>query len=266
MGIADTTDYSVLDRPEVLQVLFHPRPEPPSAAASTSGLDLQIAVEAAVHVGARFYKAGTDAANLLFFHGNGEIVADYEEIGTLYQRLGINFLPVDYRGYGRSSGTPTVEAMMHDSHAVCRFVVKWLPNRGCRGPMLVMGRSLGSACALELAAACPHVFKGLIVESGFAYAAPLLRLLGVDPQAVGFAEKHGFGNIDKICRCKQPTLIIHAEGDAIIPFSDARALYNACGAADKTLLPIANADHNDLLARGLSAYLTAIATLALKLR
>ena len=63
-------------------------------------------------IGGRFYAAGATAPTLLFFHGNGEIVADYEDLGPLYARQGLNFFPVDYRGYGRSTGTPTVTAMI----------------------------------------------------------------------------------------------------------------------------------------------------------
>ena len=47
------------------------------------------------------------APSILFFHGNGEIVADYDDLGPLYNRMGINFLAADYRGYGRSTGRPT---------------------------------------------------------------------------------------------------------------------------------------------------------------
>ena len=90
-----------------------------------------------------------------------------------------------------------------------------------------MGRSLGSASVLELAAAHSNLIHGLIIESGFAYAAPLLKLLGIDIEALGFKEAHGFGNIDKIKAFAKPTLIIHAEFDHIIPFSDGQALFDA---------------------------------------
>ena len=70
---------------------------------------------------------------------------------------------------------------------------------------------LGSASVLELAAHYQEHLDGLVVESGFAYAAPLLRLLGIDPRALGFEEEAGFRNIDKITKFQKPTLIIHAE-------------------------------------------------------
>ena len=259
-------DYSILDRPEVVQFLFHPRPQPPpspfqttdSAGLISAEKDILIPVEDEVVIGARFYMAEKSGANLLFFHGNGEIVADYEELGPVYNQMGVNFLAVDYRGYGRSTGRPTVTAMMRDCHVIFEFVQNWLRHNKFEGPIILMGRSLGSASVLELAAAWGDSTDGLIVESGFAYAAPLLQLLGIDPEKLGFKEEKGFRNIDKIRIFNKPTLVIHAEIDHIIPFSDGEALYQASSSPDKAFLKIPGANHNDIFMRGLQEYLAAV--------
>jgi fermentation-respiration switch protein FrsA (DUF1100 family) len=257
MTANQTPDPTVLDRPDVLMVLFHPRPEAPAAYGGPAQ-DLMIPVAADVAVGARFHFQGQDSPNLLFFHGNGEIVADYDELGPVYNAQGINLLAVDYRGYGRSSGQPSVAALLADSHAILTFTRQWLAAHNFRGPLILMGRSLGSAAVLELAAAHPQQIDGLIVESGFAHAAPLLRLLGIDPDRIGFSEDQGFGNLDKIRTYKGPTLIIHAEFDHIIPYSDGEALYAASPADHKSLLRIPGANHNDIFLRGMTAYLEAV--------
>jgi len=253
-------DYRRLDVPEVLSRLFHPRPEYPGSP--TSAQELTIPVASGVAVGGRFYASGPPAPTLLFFHGNGEIVADYEDLGPLYTGLGLNFLPVDYRGYGRSTGTPTVAAMMADCHVILAFVRDWLKERGVTGPLAVMGRSLGSASALELAAAHPGELAGLVIESGFAWAAPLLRLLGVDVEALGYTEDEGPRNIDKIREWSKPLLIVHAENDQIIPFGEGLALYEACHSREKTLLRVPGAGHNDILAVGFRTYMKALGRLA----
>ena len=126
--------YTVLDKPEILMSLFHPRPEGGSLTPSPSAGDALIQVEEDVVVGARFHLAGGEAPNILFFHGNGEIAADYDAIAVSYLKMGINFLPVDYRGYGRSSGKPTITAMMRDSHVIFDYVHNWLTGRGYTGP------------------------------------------------------------------------------------------------------------------------------------
>ncbi len=259
-------EYAALDRPEVLRFLFHPRNEPDVTPFQTSRSetrvagreDIMIPVQEAIAIGARFHMAEKSGGNLLFFHGNGEIVADYDELGAVYNQMGINLLAVDYRGYGRSGGKPTVTAMMRDCHIIFHFVRKWLKQNNFCGPIILMGRSLGSASVLELAATYKSSIGGLIVESGFAYAGPLLALLGIDSASLGFKEEKGFHNVDKIKHFDKPTLIIHAEFDHIIPYSDGQTLYDACPSGDKKLLKISGANHNDIFMRGMQEYLAAV--------
>ena len=248
-------DYTALDRPEVLMFLFHPRPEPDVTSFQTAQSetriagreDIMIPVQEAIAIGARFHMAEKSGGNLLFFHGNGEIVADYDELGAVYNQMGINLLAVDYRGYGRSGGKPTVTAMMQDCHIIFHFVQNWLKQNNFCGPILLMGRSLGSASVLELAAAYKNSIGG-----------PLLALLGIDSASLGFKEEEGFRNVDKINYFDKPTLIIHAEFDHIIPYSDGQTLYDACPSGDKKLLKISGANHNDIFMRGMQKYLAAV--------
>lgn len=255
-------DYTALDQPQVLARLFHPRKEYAGHAKASSVRDMLIPVADDVVVGGRFHMAHPQGPNILFFHGNGEIVADYDDLGPAYNQMGINFLPVDYRGYGRSSGQPTVTAMLGDCHTIFDFTRRYLQDNLYRGPLVVMGRSLGSASALELAWQHPAQMDALVIESGFAYAGPLLELLGVNLAAVGFAEEEGFGHTEKIRAFEKPTLIIHAEYDHIIPFSDGRALFDASLSPEKRFLKIPGANHNDIFMRGMADYLAAIKRLA----
>jgi alpha-beta hydrolase superfamily lysophospholipase len=221
-------------------------------------------VEQDVKIGSRLYLTTQSAPTILFFHGNGEIVADYHNLGSLYNQTGLNFWAVDYRGYGRSSGQPTCTTMMRDCHVIFDFVQNWLKEHSYSGALIVMGRSLGSASALELAANYQNQIDGLIIESGFAYTTPLLRLLGVNVDALGLTEEKGLQNLEHMRAYDNPTLIIHAERDHIIPFAEGQALYDACPAADKTLLNIPNANHNNIFQHGMSEYLAAVKTLANK--
>lgn len=250
--------YRVLDRPEVLRMLFHPRRTDGPVNGGTRFREMLIPVDDEVSVGARFYPSATQTATILFFHGNGEIVPDYDDIAPLFNRLGAGFLAADYRGYGISGGRPTVSAMMRDAHRIFDFAVDYLMKNGIDGPLIVMGRSLGSASALELAATYGQRIGGLIIESGFAWAGPLLELLGIDPRRIGLDRSAGFANLESIRRFSGPTLIIHAEFDHIIPFEDGQALFDASAADDKVLLKIPGANHNDIFMRGMAPYLDAI--------
>jgi pimeloyl-ACP methyl ester carboxylesterase len=258
MATSRSVDYSVLDKPEVLMALFHPRPEAATMGSAGTGLDLLIPVENDLRVGARFHIENSASPNILFFHGNGEIVSDYDDLGPMYNQLDINFIPVDYRGYGRSNGEPSVAGMMKESHTNLTFVRQCLQENEHSGPLIVMGRSLGSASALELAWSRKTEIDALIIESGFALATPLLRLLGINVITIGFNEEMGFNNIEKIKTFEKPTLIIHAEYDHIIPFSDGQSLYDASPASHKKLIRIPGANHNDILFRGISEYMGGI--------
>jgi hypothetical protein len=251
-------DYALLDQPAISNVLFHPRLEFGYPLSAKNDSRIMIPVEADIHVGARFHLTEKSGANILFFHGNGEIVADYDDFGHIINQMGVNFLAVDYRGYGCSTGHPTVTAMMRDCHMIFDFVTHWLTNNGYTGSMVLMGRSLGSASVLELSSHYPNQIEGLIVESGFANSAPLLQILGINTIDIGFEEPMGFQNADKIANFHKPTLIIHAEQDHIIPFAEGVLLFERCPAADKTLLNIPNPNHNNIFMQGLPNYLTAL--------
>jgi fermentation-respiration switch protein FrsA (DUF1100 family) len=248
-------DYEVLDHPEILGLLFHPRPEWSGTPPLGDSEKLSIPVDENISIGATLHFAEKSAPTILFFHGNGEIVSDYDELGPLYTRMGINFFPVDYRGYGRSTGSPSVSGMLQDSHKIFNWVKNWLGEGGYTGPIIIMGRSLGSASALELISYYENEIDGIIIESGFANIIPLLILVGIDVERLGISDKNDLQHIEKIRGVKKPVLIIHAEYDHIIPFSDGQALYSACSSSQKRFLKIPGADHNTIFAVGMDEYL-----------
>jgi fermentation-respiration switch protein FrsA (DUF1100 family) len=145
---------------------------------------------------------------------------------------------------------------------IFEFTRKWLERNDYTASMIVMGRSLGSASVLELASRHRERIDGLIVESGFAFAGPLLELIGLNLSAIGFREEKSFNNLEKIANWDKPTLIIHAEYDHIIPFSEGQTLYDACPSEVKTLLRIPGANHNDIFAVGFTEYMREIKILA----
>jgi len=255
-------DYSLLDRPEILMGLFHPRSDYGSIAGATNTIDVSIPVESNILVGGLFHMIEKSAPNILFFHGNGEIASDYDELGPIYNRMGMNFLVVDYRGYGVSTGSSTVSTMMRDCHAIFEFTKGWLGENRYGGAFIVMGRSLGSASALELINRHKNRINGLVLESSFANTGTLLEFLGINASEIGFREEKGFRNLEKIRGWDKTTLIIHAEFDHFFPFSEAQAFYDACQSPNKTLLKIPGANHNDIFMRGLEPYMKAVKVLS----
>ena len=253
-----TPDYSKLDQPEVLNIIFHPRKELLSASLPPNAVDHGIAVDEGIRLSARIHLAGKDDPNILFFHGNGEIVSDYDMIAPLYNKFGMNFTVVDYRGYGNSGGEPSVTAMMEDCHAVFASFKEWLAAAEYSGPLVVMGRSLGSGPAIEIASSYQDQIAGLIIESGFATTLPLLITLGVDVEGLGITEDDGFQNVRKISGITKPTLIIHGQHDEIIPVHSAAILQAESPARAKELQIVPGASHNTIIARAGEMYFSLI--------
>jgi hypothetical protein len=228
--------------------LFHPRKEriksPPQGA-----IDFFIPVEEGVRLAVRFCPAEPKEPHLLFFHGNGEIASDYDTIGPVYNTYGISFLVVDYRGYGQSTGSPTASNLLSDSHTIFREVLAWLKRQNRTGPLIIMGRSLGSAPALEVGSSYQDEISGLILDSGFARTVPLLDRLGIATETLGISEAHGFTNFGKIRDIGKPTLIIHGQNDEIIPPQEADILLANSGTMRKQLMLAAGCGHNDILQR-----------------
>ncbi len=249
---------SLLDRPEVLQVLFHPRGEYGAATPAPAVRPVAVEVEPNLIVGGRLYPAQADAPAILFYHGNGEIAADYDQIARLYTQMDVTLLVVDYRGYGRSRGTPTAGNLLADAVTVFDALGRVLKeNRLIPSRLYVMGRSLGSAAAIEVASHAAGRLAGLIIESGFSDTFALLARLGVGVRGAD-EERDGFGNGVKMARINTPTLIIHGGSDVLIPAADGRELYDRCAADDKRWVLIPDGGHNDLMMVGLTAYLEAV--------
>jgi uncharacterized protein len=240
-------EYVKLDQPEILSRLFCPHREP-KTRPPIGAVDMEFEVESGIFLGCRFHIHDAAAPSIIYFHGNGEIVCDYDEIGREYMNVGCNLLVMSYRGYGWSSGTPTVQSMFNDGRRLFSEVVAWLSEKGYSGPLFMMGRSLGSACAIDLAALHGDSVKGLIIESGFADTLPLLKILGISPVTTGIKEEDGFGNGEKIARVRIPTLILHGARDQLIPASEAEKLQAGSGARNKQFFLIPGADHNTMIA------------------
>jgi pimeloyl-ACP methyl ester carboxylesterase len=253
--------YDVLDRPEVGGVLFYPRRDVGTGRGQPGTFPARIRVAPDVEIGGRIFAAQPTDPAILYFHGNGEIASDYDTIAPFYTRLGISLFVVDYRGYGSSDGAPTASAMLADALACFAQARAELQRAAALEPehLYLMGRSLGSAAALEIADHAGDAVDGVIIESGFAYTFPLIERIGFLQVNDAFEYKDGFGNLEKIARLRRPTLIIHGERDWIIPFGDAEALYEASPAATKQLVAIPGAGHNDLMMVGRRTYFDAIA-------
>jgi len=248
-------DYAELDQPSILQYVFYPRkdfsPCPPNA------FDTLVPVEDGVSISCRFYLANQERPWILYFHGNGEVVSDYDEIAPVYNQLGLNFTVADYRGYGASTGTPTLTALVHDCHVILGAVGKELSRKKLNTDLWIMGRSLGSISAIELACEHQNALRGFIIDSGFPSVVRIVSHLGIPAYGIDL-EKIDREYLEKIKKILLPALILHGENDTLVPLQNARDLYDHLGTSDKELLVIPGATHNDIMIVGFKEYFKAV--------
>lgn len=253
------TTPSKLDVPEILTSIFFPRKEIRTALPQACS-DLDISLSENELLSCRLHESDRKAPLIIYFHGNGETVSDYDYVAQTYTGVGLNILIASYRGYGWSSGEPTVSALFHDNVKIYDFIRNYCDRNGFTGPFFVMGRSLGSASAIDLAFRFPEMIKGLIIESGFADSLPLIRRLGCNISGKDITEKDCFNNLSKIRKITMPTLILHGAADDLIPLAEAEKLQVESGARTKQFQIIPGADHNSLIAIAGDLYFETIKT------
>lgn len=248
------SQYFVLDQPRILRNAFFPRKG--LTRCPENAFDLQVPINDDVSLHCRFYKKDLAFPSVLYFHGNGEVVSDYDNIAPLYNIAGANLVLSEYRGYGSSTGTPSFMALIKDAHRIYAAVKEELARRKFSPELYIMGRSLGSVSALELAADPAVESKGLIIESGFVCASRIARRIGgYPPEKLELLEEECRQKIQKI---RLPALILHGEEDNIVPSAEAEAIYDLLPTKHKKLVIIPYADHNTMIFEGEEEYFGAI--------
>lgn len=253
-------DYSLLDRLGTSGSIFYPRPDVSSPPEGAS--DYRIEVADGVELAARFYAQDASWPTVLYFHGNGEVVADHDGIAPYYHQVEINLFVVDFRAYGSSTGSPTFATLVGDAHPAMEQFHAILDADGFSDIRFVMGRSLGAHPALELASRSADRFRGLIIESGAGSLGRIAEMLGGgSTETEALVEAHD----SKLKAIGMPTLIIHGEGDELIPLDRAIDLLDTISSEDKELLVIPGAGHNDILWVGVRDYFGAVAAFTTRL-
>lgn len=189
---------------------------------------------------------GASRGAVLYFHGNAGHLAGRAEIARRWAEQGLDVLLFDYRGYGRSGGSPSEAGLYRDARAAYRHLRR---ERGLSPERILLhGHSLGAAVAVELASERPAA--GLVVSAGFASVPSLAsRLYGWLPdRAFRGWTRNRFDSESRIAGAGLPVLIVAGGRDEIVAATEVRRLYEAA-AGPKQWVEVAGARHNDLLDR-----------------
>ncbi|MCA9735759.1 MAG: alpha/beta hydrolase [Deferribacteres bacterium] len=196
-----------------------------------------------------YFQVQNPQATIFFLHGNAGNVADrIPFFHLLQQKIHVNIFAIDYRGYGKSSGTPTEKGVYKDAEYAWRYLVEELHLHP--EDVIIWGRSLGGAVAVDLAA--KENAAGLILESTFSSGKDMAkRMFGFLP--IWIFSGIQFDSANKITSITYPKLFLHGDADNIVPFELGRKLYD-CAAQPKEFIKIAGAEHNDTYIVGGSSY------------
>jgi len=178
-------------------------------------------------------------ATILFAHGNaGNLSHRGDLLQILHDRVGASVLIFDYRGYGRSEGKPNEKGVLMDARAARR----WLAEREKipQTDVVLLGRSLGAAVAVDLAAS--DGARGLVLEGAFT-SAPDLGAYLYPWLPVRWLMRTRLDSASKIGRYHGPLLMAHGDADTIVPTRFGRKLYEAAN-EPKRWRTFPGLDHN----------------------
>jgi hypothetical protein len=182
-------------------------------------------------------KAG--CPTLLWFHGNaGNISHRLDNIKLLHHLADVQVFIFDYREYGKSQGRISREGTFKDAAAAYRYIAE--ERKIPANELVLFGRSLGTALAVDLAVRLPC--RALILESPFTNSSDMAKLFA--PFMFDWRPKVPYDNIGKIGQVRVPVLVVHGTQDEVIPVDMGRRVYGAAP-EPKELYLIPGAHHND---------------------
>lgn len=189
-----------------------------------------------------WYAAHEDPlAVVLFAHGNaGNITHRADVLQRLHEDLHCTVLVFDYRGYGKSEGSPSEAGVLQDARAARQ----WLVERAGTAPadLVLMGRSLGTGVVVDLAAR--DGARGLVLYSAFP-SMPEVAARHYPWLPVRWLMRTRLDSASKIGDYQGPLLQVHGEDDEIITADLGRQLFEAAPMQHKQWLMLPASGHND---------------------
>ncbi len=212
--------------------------------------EVLIDVEPGVKVHGWFIKAASEqsVATVLFSHGNAGNIADRLDRVLRLRGLGADFLLYDYRGYGRSTGSPDEEGTYRDGRAAYDYLVE--RRRIDPAHIVLMGESLG--CAVSIQLAIERKAAGLVLEAPFASVAHMAGAI-YPFLPLGSFIRTRYENLKKIPQLTMPLLVVQGTRDEVIPVAQGKMVFDAAP-EPKRYLAVEGAHHNDVYVVGGEGY------------
>jgi pimeloyl-ACP methyl ester carboxylesterase len=202
-------------------LIFQPKPVPENYTYRYQSIDtppktLKIKAADGLPLDALLFEHAHPRGCIVFYHGNGDNLADLEDpVRKLYSR-GYHVLVWDYREYGKTGGTLSYDHIMSDAVAVCSYA-----DSVYNKPIIPYGISLGTALAAKAAAEF-KVQKVMLQSPFFSFTQLGPHYLPAVPYQLLL--KYPFNTYKPLKDFNGIIAAIHGKQDRIIPFSQSRLL------------------------------------------
>jgi len=198
---------------------------------------------------------GEARGSVLHLHGNAANVGNHLPLVAWLPAAGFNVLMLDYRGFGRSQGRPTLDGVLEDAAAALR-ALRARPGVDA-GRVIVFGHSLGGATALRLLARDGEGVRLGVIEAAFASyrgiardaAIQSLLLAPLLPLALPALPPQKKDPVAALASIRVPLLLLHGTSDEVIPFRHGEQLA-AAARAGTVFVRVEGGRHMDAMTRG----------------
>jgi uncharacterized protein len=180
-------------------------------------------------------------ATILYSHGNAGNISDRIQKLPIYRDLGVSVLLYDYRGYGKSSGSPSENGTYIDIETFWHYLVneKKIPP----AKIIAYGESLGGAVASYLAEKEPSI-GGLILSATCTSIKDRAQEL-YSYLPISLISQFSYDTRSRLQNMNIPVLIFHSREDEVFPFSHAEANFQAISSPELKMLVELQGGHND---------------------
>ena len=209
---------------------------------------------------------GPARGTVIHFHGNAQNMTAHFGFVDWLPAAGFNLFVFDYRGYGKSAGSPSRRGLYEDSLAVLDYL-RSRPGID-HDRLLVLGQSLGGAQAITAVGSNPQGVRAVVVESTFASyqsivrdkigAIPVLSLLKTPLSRLMISDE--LSPAAYVARIAPvPLLVIHGTADQVVPYSQGSRLF-ALAREPKQFWTLEGGDHTEAFADPDSEYRSRLVT------
>jgi len=176
---------------------------------------------------------------IVFFHGNGGNISHRIEKLRAFHLQGASVFIFDYRGYGKSTGSPTEQGLYIDGAAATAWAQAKAKSLGV--PLIYYGESLGTAVAVE--AALKIAPNKLVLDSPFTSTVAMAKVFF--PFLPGrLIIRDRFDSLSKIGQIRVPLVVLHSPDDEMIPYRMGKDLFDASRSDEKVFIETSGG-HND---------------------